>query len=416
MYEKRTLPNGVRILFEEIPYVRSAAAGIWTGTGSRHEGPEESGISHFIEHMVFKGTASRSAAQLAELTDAIGGQVNAYTTKEYTCFYAHALDDHLPLALDLLCDMFFCSRFEDSDVNTERGVILEEIGMYEDTPEDLCTERLFSAIFRGSSLSRPILGRPAALRRITGRRLRAWRRDRYLPQHTVVALSGRFSPADIDYLCDRFSQMSGNPRPEVPPASYTPAITVRKKEIEQNHLCIAFPGTSATSPDRYTMQLLSVILGGGVSSRLFQLLREQLGLCYNIYTFGAGHADIGVLCIYVALNRAMEPRAFEAICKTVREFRENGVTEAELARAREQVKAYVLMGMESTTSRMNPLARSELFYGRIPSYEEITAAYDAVTRAAISALARNTLDFDRVSLSAVGNVRTSRQYAALLQG
>ncbi len=416
MYEKRTLPNGVRILFEEIPYVRSAAAGIWTGTGSRHEGPEESGISHFIEHMVFKGTASRSAAQLAELTDAIGGQVNAYTTKEYTCFYAHALDDHLPLALDLLCDMFFCSRFEDSDVNTERGVILEEIGMYEDTPEDLCTERLFSAIFRGSSLSRPILGRPAALRRITGRRLRAWRRDRYLPQHTVVALSGRFSPADIDYLCDRFSQMSGNPRPEVPPASYTPAITVRKKEIEQNHLCIAFPGTSATSPDRYTMQLLSVILGGGVSSRLFHLLREQLGLCYNIYTFGAGHADIGVLCIYVALNRAMEPRAFEAICKTVREFRENGVTEAELARAREQVKANVLMGMESTTSRMNHLARSELYYGRIPSYEEITAAYDAVTRDAISALARNTLDFDRVSLSAVGNVRTSRQYAALLQG
>jgi predicted Zn-dependent peptidase len=415
MYEKRTLPNGVRILFEEIPYVRSAAAGIWTGTGSRHERPDQSGISHFIEHMVFKGTTSRSAAELAELSDAIGGQLNAYTTKEYTCFYAHALDEHLPLALDLLCDMFFCSTFDEADVDTERGVILEEIGMYEDTPEDLCTERLFASIFRGSSLSRPILGNPAALRKITGRRRRAWRRDQYLPQNTVVSLSGSFSQAEIDYLCDRFSQMSGSPRRPLSAVNYQPAITVRQKEIEQNHLCIAFPGLPATSPDRYAMQLLSVILGGGVSSRLFQLLREKLGLCYNIYTFGAGHADIGVFCIYAALNPAMEPRAFEAICKTIRELTQTGVTEAELHRAREQVKANVLMGMESTTSRMNHLARSELYHGYISSQEEIAAAYVAVKLEAVLDLARNIFDFERVSLSAVGRVRTSRQYAALLK-
>lgn len=414
MYEKRTLPNGVRLLFEEIPYVRSAAAGIWTGTGSRHERPDQSGISHFIEHMIFKGTASRSSAELAELSDAIGGQVNAYTTKEYTCFYAHALDEHLPLALDLLCDMFFCSTFSDAEIETERGVILEEIGMYEDNPEDLCTERLFSSVFRGSPLSSPILGRPAALRKITGHRLRAWRRDQYLPQNTVVALSGRFSPAEVDFLCDRFSQMSGAVRPPVPPARYLPAITVRRKEIEQNHLCIAFPGLPVASPDRYAMQLLSVILGGGVSSRLFQLLREKLGLCYNIYTFGAGHTDTGIFCIYAALNRSMEPRAIEAVLNTVRDLKQTGITEAELNRAREQVKANVLMGMESTTSRMNLLARSEFYYGHIPTPEEISASYDAVTQDAVLELAQKTFDFGQISLSAVGCVRTARQYAGLL--
>jgi predicted Zn-dependent peptidase len=195
MYEQLTLPNGVRILTEFIPYVRSAALGNWVGTGSRHEKASESGAAHFIEHMVFKGTDKRTASEIAEATDAIGGQINAYTTKECTCFYARTLDNHLEQAMDILCDMVFSSRFDEADVNLERGVILEEIGMYEDTPDDLCSERLFGAVYKGSPLGRPILGRPATLGKLTGAGLRGYQKEHYRAGNIVVSLAGSFTQA-----------------------------------------------------------------------------------------------------------------------------------------------------------------------------------------------------------------------------
>ena len=207
MYDKITLPNGVRILTEQVPGVRSASLGIWVGTGSRHEKAAESGSAHFIEHMVFKGTERRSAAQLAEEMDAIGGQINAFTTKECTCFYGRVLDTHLPRCTDLLCDMLFHSRFDEADVRTERGVILEEIGMYEDNPEDLSAERLAAAVFQGSALARPILGRPATLERMTGETLRDYMRSHYRPGDLVVALAGSFQPQDVEELKARFSAL-----------------------------------------------------------------------------------------------------------------------------------------------------------------------------------------------------------------
>ena len=212
-YEKRTLPNGVRILTEEVPGVRSACLGIWVGTGSRHEAANENGAAHFIEHMLFKGTATRTAAQLAEEMDAIGGQVNAFTTKECTCFHARVLDTHLPMAADILCDMFFHSNFADSDVETERGVILEEIGMYEDNPEDLCAERLAGAVFKGSPLARPILGKKSTLEQMDGAWLRQYKESHYGPESIVVALAGRFTQRDVDDLAARFAVRE--PRPAV---------------------------------------------------------------------------------------------------------------------------------------------------------------------------------------------------------
>ena len=414
MVQIETLPNGVRLVTEAIPAVRSAALGIWVGGGSREETAEESGASHFIEHMLFKGTASRTAQDLARQTDAIGGQMNAFTTKECTCFYARVLDEHLPQALDILWDMVYHSSFTQEAVETERGVILEEIDMYEDTPDDLCAEKLAAQVFQGSALARPILGAKETLAEMTGDSLRAYHHSHYQGHNTVVSLAGSFSPALLDELRRRFAALpAGSPRPLVP-AAYTPGFVVTPKPIEQNHLTLAFPGLDYNSPRRFALQLLSSILGGGVSSRLFQQVREQQGLCYSIYSYGAGHADTGLFCVYTALNRETEDKALTTIRQVVDQLRTEGPTDEELSRAREQSKANVMMSLESTQSRMSHAGRSLLFSGEILTPEQILAAYDAVTRADVVALAQDIFRWDQVSLAAVGQVRRAEEYQALL--
>lgn len=414
MVQIETLPNGVRLVTEAIPAVRSAALGIWVGGGSREERAEESGASHFIEHMLFKGTASRTAQDLARQTDAIGGQMNAFTTKECTCFYARVLDEHLPQALDILWDMVYHSSFTQEAVETERGVILEEIDMYEDTPDDLCAEKLAAQVFQGSALARPILGAKETLAEMTGDSLRAYHHSHYQGHNTVVSLAGSFSPDLLDELRRRFAALpAGSPRPLVP-AAYTPGFVVTPKPIEQNHLTLAFPGLDYNSPRRFALQLLSSILGGGVSSRLFQQVREQQGLCYSIYSYGAGHADTGLFCVYTALNRETEDKALTTIRQVVDQLRTEGPTDEELSRAREQSKANVMMSLESTQSRMSHAGRSLLFSGEILTPEQILAAYDAVTRADVVALAQDIFRWDQVSLSAVGQVRRAEAYQSLL--
>ena len=414
MYEKMTLPNGVRILTQAVPGVRSASLGVWVGTGSRHERAGESGAAHFIEHMVFKGTQRRTAARLAEEMDAIGGQINAFTTKECTCFYGRVLDDHLPRCTDLLCDMLFHSRFDEEDVRTERGVILEEIGMYEDNPEDLCAERLAAAVYKGSALARPILGRPATLEKMTGASLRAYMEDRYTPDRIVVALAGSFRPRDVEDLAERFGALRGGGGQALRPASYHPAFTVKKKALEQNHLTLAFPSLPYGDERRFALQLLSSVLGSGMSSRLWQEVREKRGLCYSIYSYGAGHAETGLFAIYTALGRETEEEALTAIVSAVARFAREGVTAGELDRAREQSKANVILGLESTQAHMSELGRGELLQGRVMDADEIIAAYDAVTAGDVKALAEEMFDFDRASLSAVGRVRTAEEYRALI--
>lgn len=408
------LPNGVRICTEAVPGVRSAALGIWVGTGSRHEKASENGAAHFIEHMVFKGTQRRTAAALAEEMDAIGGQVNAFTTKECTCFHARVLDTHLPLATDILCDMFFSSRFAEEDVETERGVILEEIGMYEDNPEDLCAERLALEVYRGSSLARPILGRKATLSKMTGEWLRTYMREHYRPDRIVVSLAGSFRSQDVEELKERFSALKPGKSPASRPGAYQAAFTLKKKAIEQNHLTLAFPGLPYGDDRRFALQLLSTTLGGGMSSRLWQEVREKRGLCYSVYSYTAGHAETGLFAIYTALGREMEEEALRTICAAVRDYAEHGISEEELSRAREQAKANILMGLESTQARMSHMGRGELLYGRVLTPDEIIGGYDAVEREQIRALAQELFDFQQVSLSAVGRVGSEEMYRSII--
>lgn len=414
MVEKITLNNGVRILTEPMAGMRSASLGIWVGAGSRHETAAENGSAHFIEHMVFKGTETRSAAGIAQEMDAIGGQVNAFTTKENTCFYVRTLDTHLPQAADVLCDMFFNSAFRQEDVETERGVILEEIGMYADNPEDVCAERLAAAVYKGSPLARPILGKPSTLEKMTGETLRAWRDAHYRPDEIVVSLAGSFSDAVVEDLKTRFSAMSPKPRPRAKAAAYHSAITLKRKATEQNHITLAFPGFPYGSDRRFALQLLSFILGGGMSSRLWQEVREKRGLCYSIYSYGAGHEDTGLFGIYTALGRETERQALDAIMSVIRDLVQNGVTEEELSRAREQSKASVLMGLESTQARMSHLGRSTLLTDKVLSPDEIIAAYDAVTREDVLTLARTIFDPRQASLSAVGRVENEDYYRSFL--
>ena len=414
-YEKLTLANGVRILYEKIPYVRSVSAGIWVGTGSRFEKAAENGISHFIEHMVFKGTEKRGAAELAMLIDGAGGQTDAFTSKESTCFYGKALDSHLDLLLDVLCDMFFNSTFRDEDVSSERGVIMEEIGMYEDAPEDLCSERLFAGIFKGHPLARPILGKPSTLAAMTGESMKKYMSEHYLGGNIVISLSGSFEQRHIDFLAERFAAAKPG-REKTPKAPvYIPTVTVKRKRIEQNHLCLAFPACSFSAPERYSVQLLNNIFGGGMSSRLFQSLREKLGLCYSVYSFTSAHCDAGILGLGTALSEETEEAAIGAMVGEIKKLLDGGVTADEVHRAREQVKSGVLMSLESTSARMNRLARGELFLGEIVSAEELIERYNAVTEEDILAAARSIFSPELVSLSAVGRVRPVEEYSELLR-
>ena len=414
MYQKIALRNGVRVVAERIDHVRSAAIGVWIGNGSRFESAEQNGISHFIEHMIFKGTEKRTARHIASMMDAMGGQSNAFTTKDCTCYYMKVLDTHLHTAAELLADMFLCSSFADEDIELERGVVLEEIDMYEDTPEDVATEKLFEACYEGTALGRPILGTEETLARMDSKALHDYVRKNYHPEDTVVALSGSFSDADLDYICELFGEMQGSGRNKIEPAHYQPRVVIRSKEIEQNHLCLGFPGLPLLDDKRYAYQLMNAIIGGGMSSRLFQTVRERNGMCYSIYSFPSSHVDTGMFSIYVGLGQEDEAKAAKLICNVLRDFCAEGPTREELSRCREQLKSNLLMGLESTNARMHHLGRYELFADHVISSDELVAAYDAVTADQVRALANEMFRFDQASICAVGNTGDEAYYRSLI--
>ncbi len=414
MYETMNLSNGVRLVAEHMPGVRTAAVGIWVGAGSRCERRGEYGSAHFIEHMLFKGTASHSAGELAELMDDIGGQCNAFTTRDSTCFYARALDNHLDRASDILAEMFFDSRFNPDDVDNERGVVLDEIDMYEDTPEDLVVERLTGKCFPGS-LGRPVLGSAASLAQLTGGSLRAFMAREYRPERVVVSLCGSFTDANVLRLAERFSALPPSAPTRLRPAAYAPGVTARRKSTEQNHFCLGWPGLPVGSEERFTWQILSTVLGEGLSSRLFQTVREKYGLCYAIGSFTASYAETGLFGISTAVGPDTEARALSLIAGEVRRFREDGITPAELARARELCKSNLVMALESTSARMNRLGAAVLQLGRCLSADEVLARYDAVTADDVLSLSRRLLAPEGLSFSAVGRVAPAETYLALLR-
>lgn len=414
MYNKIVLDNSVRIISEKIPYLRSVTIGIWVKNGSRFESEEEGGISHFIEHMLFKGTENRSANEIAKQMDLIGGGVNAFTTKECTSYYLKTLDIHLREGISILADMFFNSKFSKEDVDLERSVIKEEIGMYADAPEDVCTEKLFESCFAGSKLGRPILGTNETLDNIDGDKMKDYMKNHYRPGDTLISLSGNFTDDDLQYIKDTFSVMAGSGTNELENAGYFQSFLSIKKDTEQNHLCLGFESLSLSDDRRHTMQILNNILGGGMSSRLFQTVREKNGLCYSIYSFPAAQSEIGLFNIYTALSSSSEEKAILLIKDLIEEFKKNGPTDEELHRCREQVKINILMGLESTGARMSSIAKGELFFGEVLSTDEIVALYDTVTKEHIIELAREIFDFKKASLCAVGKTRDIEFYKNLL--
>ena len=414
MVEKITLDNGVRIVYERLEHLRSCALGLWVESGSRHEPEALCGISHFIEHMMFKGTETRTAAQLAADFDAVGGQVNAFTTKEQTCYYCRTLGEYLPRAAELLCDMYFNSKFDDEAAELERGVICEEIDMYEDTPDDLVNEELFSAIYSGYKLGRPILGTKESLAGIRGSTLKAYVEQNYTPENTIISLCGSYTDQDLQQLIEVFSKMERKAAPRIEETEYQTCFTLKQKDIEQNHLEIAFPGLPVGHERRYDMQVLNAILGGGMSSRLFQRVREQNGLCYTVYSFCTAYIRTGVCGIYVGTSRETELKAIELILQVIREILEQGITQEELERTVTQLKSSVLMSLESTSSRMSTIARNEMTYGRAITEDEISAGFDAVTCESVLDMAKQIFDMDRMSFSAVGKIRSAEEYRKAL--
>ena len=414
MYQQITLPNGARLLTQAIPGVRSAALGFYVGVGSRHEKGEESGAAHFIEHMLFKGTDRRSAAQLARDTDAIGGQLNAYTTKEHTCFYARTLDQHLDRGLDILTDMLFHSRFDQKDVEMEREVILGEIDMYEDNPEDLVFERLFAAVYKGSPLARPILGKESTLAGMTGEWLRQWQGERYHAGNLVASLAGSFTGTQVELLTSALSRLPQGKAPRTRTAAYRPAVTARNKAIEQNHLVLAYPALRYLDPRRHQLALLNALLGGGCSSRLFQELREDRGLCYSTYSTVDNHADTGLLAIYAAVSPERERDALNAARDIAAQLAEHGPSGEELERVREQVKANLLLGAESVQNRMSQLGGQTMLYGQALETGELVERYDAVTREQVRELAQELFVPEMASISAVGQVGEVSDYVQWL--
>ena len=414
MYELLTLPNGVRIISEPMEAVRSASVGIWVAAGSRCEKREEGGSAHFIEHMLFKGTTAHSATALAQEMDAFGGQCNAFTGRNSTCFFARSPDTHLQKSIDILSEMFFDSLFAEEDVRQERGVILEEIGMYRDSPEDMVSEQLITKCFPGS-LGRPVLGTAKTLAGLTGESLKAFQQREYRPDRVVISLAGSFSDAHIRSLAERFSALREQKKTRWKNAAYKSAYVLKRKATEQNQLCLCWEGLPQGDERRYAWQLLSTIFGEGLSSRLFQTVREKYGLCYNINSFTASFEETGLFGICTAVNRDTEKQALELIMSEVRKLLDEGVTDTELHRSRELIKANLLMAEESTASRMNRNGGSIMQLGSVRSVDEVTERYDAVTTGEVRELAQSLMRPEKLSFSAVGRISAEGDYRTILE-
>ncbi len=406
MLEKLTLPNGLRILMEPMETVRTACFGVWVASGSKDETRENNGISHFIEHMAFKGTQNRTARQLAEDMDAIGGQMNAFTTKEYTCFYAHTLDSHVEEGFSILAEMITAPRFAEADIETEKGVVQEEIGMSEDDPEDLVFEQLSSAVWKESPYGMPILGSRKTVGGLSGGTLRDYLRRRYAPNRMVVSICGRFDRERFLCCVESFfaGAAAGDPVQKALPLSYRTSLVLTEKPQEQAYLSLCFPGLPSGHPERYAMALLNSVLGGSSSSRLFQRIREELGIAYSIYSDTCPTQAGGLLCIQASVNPSAARRATEEILQVLERAR-GGVTEREFCRAREHYKSAVLMSMESPASRAGYSGRCELLSGKVDSDDEILAQVEAVTLGQVNRLAGLVLNPARMSLSAVGVIQ-----------
>ncbi|MCF6137157.1 M16 family metallopeptidase [Pseudalkalibacillus berkeleyi] len=405
MITKHTCKNGVRIITENIPSVRSVAIGIWIGTGSRFEDTSNNGISHFLEHMFFKGTKTRNAREIAESFDSIGGQVNAFTSKEYTCYYAKVLDNHASRALDTLADMFFNSNFDEDELMKEKNVVLEEIKMYEDTPDDIVHDLLSEATYHHHPLAYPILGTEETLNSFNGQSLRDYMDHFYTPDNIVISVAGNVDDSFIKEVESLFgSYTSTNSKPEVTKPAFCTEKKARKKETEQAHLCIGYEGLSVGDQHIFDLIVLNNIFGGSMSSRLFQEVREQKGLAYSVFSYHSAHLDTGVFNIYAGTAPNQLDEVYETVSSIVDTMKDKGVTEKEVSNSKEQIKGSLMLSLESTNSRMSRNGRHELLLKKQRSLDEILQSIDHVSKQNVDQLIHQifTSDFSSSLISPDG--------------
>ncbi len=409
MYRKSVLGNGVRVISESMPGFRSASIGIWADVGSAVEQPQLRGVSHMVEHMLFKGTQRRTAREIAEEMDGVGGNMNAFTDKEATCYYAKVMDVHLPLAVDVLSDMFLSSRFEPPELAKEQKVVLEEIKMYDDSPDELIHDLFIQTMWRDSNLGSPTIGFADTVTKLTQNDLRAHMARHYAPNSVVVAAAGNVDhDALVEMLEQALAPFTGTcvlPVPENPPS--TPASLFRQKDSEQAYVVLGTAGLSVRDERRYVLSVLDTILGGGMSSRLFQEIREKRGLVYTVYSFQAAYRGAGLFAVYAGTSPQTVGECVGLIGDQFVQMRRQLVGDAELRLAKEHIKGSLSLSLESTSGRMIRLGRSEFSLGRDLPIEEIEAKVEAVTAQEIQELAQELLREENLGLCVLGPVDES---------
>jgi predicted Zn-dependent peptidase len=405
---RTVLPNGLRVLTEAIPAMRSVSFGIWVGVGSRDETPGLSGVSHFLEHLLFKGTGKRSALEIAAQIEAVGGETNAFTTKEYTCYYARVLDADLPLAVDVMCDLVGSSVLAEPDVETERGVILEEIAMHDDEPDDEVHDMLTSAIYGNHPLGRLISGTAETVSAMTRRQILSFYRRRYVPANMVVAAAGNLDHAAVVRMVRDTVLGTGEaaePTPYRAAPKLVPAkpagVVVREKDTEQAHLVLGGPAIARTDDRRFALGVLNNVLGGGMSSRLFQEVREKRGLAYSVYSYTSQYADAGVFAVYAGCAPGKVDEVLALTRAELAKVAADGLGDNEVARGRGMVKGSLVLGLEDTGSRMSRLGKGELLYPELLSVDDLLARVDAVTTEQVRQVAADVLA-KPMSLAVVG--------------
>lgn len=393
-FDQITLPNGLRIIGERIPHFRSVSVGLWLGSGSQFETVPEAGVSHFLEHMVFKGTEKRTARQIAEEMDAVGGQLNAFTAKECTCFYAKVVDEHLPLAMDVIADLAVHPTFDPTEMEKEKGVVIEEIAMAEDTPEDLVHELLMLAHYGDQAVSRPILGSEESVSGCSRERLSGYWARMYRPANAVLAIAGNYEWAAVLELAQK---LLGDWRAEgldkLPCVTHEvrPTILTKAKDIEQVHICLGYPALPMGDERNYDISIFNSVFGGAMSSRLFQKIREESGMAYTVYSYPNAYTDTGMLSVYAACSPENAVQVYDMIREEARAIAEGGMTQAEFTMAREQLKSGYILGLESTSARMQSNGRRLLLMDATRTETQTIDRINAVDYDACNALMRRML-------------------------
>ena len=405
LYKKTVLDSGLRIVTEYIPQVRSVSLGIWVNVGSRDERPQHSGISHFIEHMLFKGTRRRSAREIADALESVGGSINAFTAREQTCYYAKVLDEHLPVAVEVLADILKNSLLVPADLEKEKKVISEEIKDVQDSPSDLIHDLFAESIWEGHQLGRPIMGSVQSVTRLARRDLVAYLRSHYVAPAVVVAACGNVSHRKLVRLVEREFDFSANGKVNGQVRTRPRAKNrrhVQPRTTSQTHVCLGVPALPFRDEARHALLILNTILGGGMSSRLFQSVREKRGLAYTIYSFQEFYQDTGLLGIYLGTDNQQVAQAVELVLRELRKFRREKLSASELTAAKSQLKGNLMLGLESTSNRMNRLARHELFLNEYVSLDDTIRAINKVKSRDVTLLAERLLDEERLAAVVLG--------------